>query len=110
MAASADPVIVKEIRQLASEPKRVMIGRTAQSDMMAQGLTVDDVCDTIIEWIDAGERVKPTVLHTIPEFKGMPAYEMKPRINGILFYIKVTILETETPEERMLVISVHPDH
>ena len=54
--------------------------------------------------------MKPTVLHTIPQFQGMPAYEMKPRINSILFYIKVMLQEVGSSDERMLLLSVHPDH
>jgi hypothetical protein len=111
MAKSADPQIVQEIRRLASDPARVHVFlRAAQWDMMAQGLTIADVCDKIIEYIDAGERVKPTALRDIPELAGTPAYEMKPRIHDILFYIKVTLLEIGGPGERMLLISVHPDH
>jgi hypothetical protein len=111
MARSADPQIVQEIRRLASDPSHVRVFlRAAQWDMMAQGLTITDVCDRIVEYIDAGERVKPTVLRDIPELKGIPAYEMKPRINNVLFYIKVTLLEVGAPGERMLLISVHPDH
>ena len=30
----------------------------------------------------------------------MPAYEMKPRIDNILFYIKVTLQEQGTSDER----------
>ena len=41
--------------------------------------------------------------------QGRPAYEMKPRINNILFYIKVALVELGNPDERMLLISVHPD-
>jgi hypothetical protein len=110
MPTSADPAIVKEIRRLASDPTRVLPFGTAKWDMLAYGLTTDDVCGTIIEWIDAGERVKPTVIKKIPQFQGMPAYEMKPRIDSILFYIKVMLQEVGSSGERMLLISVHPDH
>jgi hypothetical protein len=110
MPTSADHAIVKEIRRIASDPTRVLPFRTAKWDMVVHGLTTDDVCDTIIEWIDAGGRVKPTLLHTIPEFKGTSAYELKPRINSILFYIKVMLQEVGSSGERMLLLSVHPDH
>jgi hypothetical protein len=78
--------------------------------MVAQCLTKDDVCDKIIEWIDAGERVKPTTIHTIPGHVGMPAYEMKPRINHSLFYIKVALMKLGEQNEHMMLSSVHPDH
>ena len=78
--------------------------------MLSQHLTLDDVCDKIIEWIDSGERVKATIIHSFPGLKGEPAYEMKPRINNILFYVKLALVELGNPDERMLLISVHPDH
>ena len=110
MAKSADPGIIKEIRRFASDPTHVWPTRQAKSDMLAHGLTTEDVCDTIIDWIDARERVKLTTIHSVPGFVGMPAYEMKPRINGVLFYIKVVLMELESENERMLLFSVHPDH
>jgi len=109
MPTSADPAIVKEIRRLAADPTHVGLYGNAQWSMMAYSLTVDDVCEKIVEWIDAGERVKPTVIKEIPQFQGIPAYEMKPRINDILFYIKVLLREAGSSGEQMLLISVHPD-
>jgi len=110
MAKSADPKIVQEIRRLALDPTRVQTIKQATLDMLGQHLTVDDVCDTIIEWIDAGERVKPTTIHSFPGLQGQMAYEMKPRMNGVLFYIKVALVELGNSDERMLLMSVHPDH
>ncbi|MGD0898449.1 MAG: hypothetical protein ABR915_11475 [Thermoguttaceae bacterium] len=110
MTKSADPKIVAEIRRLALDPTRVQTTKQATLDMLGQHLTIDDVCDKIIEWIDAGERVKPTSIHTFPGLQGQPAYEMKPRINSILFYVKVALVERGNPGERMLLISAHPDH
>jgi hypothetical protein len=110
MGKSADPKIVQEIRRLASDPTRVQTTTQASWDMLGQHLTIDDVCDKIIEWIDAGQRVKPTTIHSLSPLKGQPAYEMKPRINNILFYIKLALVELGNPEERILLISAHPDH
>jgi len=110
MSKSADPAIVKEIRRIASDPTRVLPFGTAKWDMVAHRLTTGDVCDKIIEWIDARERVKPVVINKIPQFLEMNAYEMKPRINNILFYIKVMLREAGNVGEQMLLISVHPSH
>lgn len=110
MARLADPQIVREIRRHATDRTCVHTTHQATLGMLAQQLTIDDVCDKIIEWIDAGERVKPTTIHTFPGLQGRPAYEMKPRINNILFYIKVALVELGNPNERMLLISVHPDN
>jgi hypothetical protein len=35
---------------------------------------------------------------------------MKPRIGGLLFYLKVALCDLETPDEFMLLVSAHPDH
>jgi len=41
---------------------------------------------------------------------GQPAFEMKPRINGTLFYLKATLCDLGEPDEYMLILSAHPDH
>jgi hypothetical protein len=110
MAAAADPTIVQEIRRLAQSGDNVVVTRTAASDLLARMLTVDDICAAIVDWIDAGERVKPTVLHSFPGLQGEAAYEMKPRIDGIVFYVKVALIKLHQPGEYLLLISTHPDH
>ena len=110
MANSADPDVVAEIRRLASDPQRVMITRMAQFDLVARHLTKDEICRVIIDWIDSGERIKPTTLHSFPGLQGQQAFELKPRIQGIVFYIKVALVEWRQPGEYLLLISAHPDH
>lgn len=107
---SADADTIAEIRRLAADPALVTLSKTAEYDLLAHHLTKDDLCDEIIAWIDAKERVKPTTLHSFGTLVGQSAFEMKPRINGQLFYIKVALLQLTEPEESMLVISAHPDH
>lgn len=112
---SAGADAIKKIRELALLPNRVLVLSQAKSDMQSWLLKKDDVCDAIVEWIDAGERVKPTILHSVHGHQGETAYEMKPRIKtprrgSVLFYIKVTIIESPDSQEEMLLISVHPDH
>lgn len=109
MASSADEATIKLIRDLATRPEAVATSRQVQSDLMAHNLTVEDICDAIVDWIDASERVKPTVIKNIPARKGQPAYEMKPRINNRLFYIKV-VIDGNAGAERMTLLSAHPDH
>ncbi len=109
MAKSADPGVVAEIRRLASDPQRVMITRTAQFDLVARHLTKDEICQVIIEWIDSGERIKPTTIHSFSGLQGQQAFELKPRIQGIVFYIKVALVEWQQPGEYLLLISAHPD-
>ena len=110
MASIADPVIVQEIRRLASAGDDVVVTRTAEDDLLARRISVDDICEAIVDWIDAGERVKPTTLHSFPGLQGEPAYEMKPRIDGIMFYLKVALIKLHQPGEYLLLISAHPDH
>lgn len=109
-AKKADAKTVGEIRRLAADTGRVRLTKTAQYDLMAHRLTKADVCDEIIGWIDRGESVKEVVLHNFPNLVGQPAYELKPRMKNMLFYIKVTLVELGQPGEYMLVISTHPDH
>jgi hypothetical protein len=107
---SADEATTKRLRTLATDPDRVLLSRQAASDLMAWNLTKEDVCDAIVDWIDAGERVKAVVLHSFRGRQGELAFEMKPRLCNRLFYIKVTIFTPPEKEEAMLVISAHPDH
>ncbi|MFM8474491.1 MAG: hypothetical protein ACKOEO_01690 [Planctomycetaceae bacterium] len=101
---------VAEIRRLASDQALVKTTKTVEFDLMAHNLTKSDICDEIVNWISAGERVKATVLHTVPGLIGQRAFELKPRINGRLFYVKVTLQTSPQNGERLLVLSSHPDH
>lgn len=107
---SADPSDIREIRRLASDPGKAKVTTTVEYDLLAHHLTKEDICDEIVAWIDAGERVRPTVLHTFPGLQRQPAFEMKPIVGGSLFYLKVTLVQLGQPGEYMLLISAHPDH
>ena len=108
--SSADPDAVALIRRLVLDRNKAWISKQARSDMLAHNLTLDDVCDAIIGWIDEGELVKPKVLHSFADRVGQRAWEMKPRIDGVLFYLKVTIDEEGMPGEALGILSCHPDH
>ena len=105
---AAEPQQVAEIRRLALDPSKVRLTRTADYDLLGRHLKKDDVCQAIVKWIDAGERVKPVTLRGADS--GATAYEMKPRIGEFLFYVKVTLRELGQSNETMLVISAHLDH
>lgn len=107
---SADPQEMQEIHRLALDSTRVQTTSTVKWDLTAQNLTKEDICDEIVRWIDAGERVKKTSLHSLPGLVGHPAFEMKPRVDSTVFYIKVAIIELGQPCEYLLLISAHPDH
>lgn len=106
----AEASIVQKIRRFAARPNKVSVSRTAKFDMMAWDLTKNEVCEKIVEWIDAGEQIKETVLHSYGQMVGQKAYELKPRMCETLFYIKLAFCTLEGTKEEMLLISVHPDH
>ena len=109
----ADEATVPEreaIRSLAKQLDRVVTTKTVEFDLMGRGLTKADVCDEIVDWIDAGERVKGTTIQKIPNLNGQRAFEMKPRVGGKLFYIKVMIRRGDDSDDSLLVLSFHLDH
>ena len=105
---SAAPNERAEISRLACDPTKVRITKTVEYDLLAHHLTKKDVCDEIVAWIDSGDRVKKGTLRG--QHAGQAAFEMKPRINDTLFYLKLTLCELGQPGEYMLLVSVHPDH
>jgi hypothetical protein len=107
-AKSADSIERNAIRRFAAEPAAVRVTRTAEYDMLAHGLAKDEICAEIITWIDGGERIKKVVLRG--QHEGAPAFEMKPRIDNRLFYLKVALCDMDALEAFMVLISAHPDH
>ena len=105
---SPDANELAEIRRLASDPTKAELTTTAKYDLMGAGITKEDVCEEIVAWIDGGERVKKVTLRG--QHAGQSAYEMKPRIHGSLFYLKLSLCELGEPDEYVLIISAHPDH
>ncbi|OAI47800.1 hypothetical protein AYO44_08885 [Planctomycetaceae bacterium SCGC AG-212-F19] len=105
---SADASELADIRRLASDPTKVRVTKTVMYDLLARHLTKEDICDEIIAWIDSGEPVKKVTLRG--EHAGQAAFEMKPRIDKSLFYLKVTLCELGDPGESMLLLSAHLDH
>lgn len=108
MASQADASDLVNIRRLASSSDQVRITKTAKYDLIGLGLTKADICDEIIRWIDEGERVKAVVLRDL--LAGQKAFEMKPRINNQLLYLKVTLCDLGATGEYMLLISAHVNH
>ena len=107
-AQSADANERAAIRRFAADSSSVRVTRTTQYDLLAHGLTKNEICGAIVAWIDAGERIKKVVLRG--QHAGLPAFEMKPRISNTLYYLKVTLGGVGVPDEYMLLISAHPDH
>ncbi|MBN1588020.1 MAG: hypothetical protein JW888_00730 [Pirellulales bacterium] len=105
---SADSNERAEIRRLASDPTEVRVTKSVEYSLLTHHLSKEDVCDEIVAWIDTGNRVKKVVLRG--RHVGQAAFEMKPRINNVLFYFKLTLCELGEPGEYALLISVHPDY
>jgi hypothetical protein len=105
---AADANELADIRRLASDPDSTRVTKTVEYDLLGRHLTKEDVCDEIVAWIDSGQRVKKVTLRG--EHAGQAAFEMKPRIDGTLFYLKVTLCELGEPDEYLLILSAHPDH
>jgi hypothetical protein len=109
-SSQADSGTIALLRRLAADDGFTFISNQGRSDLMARNLRQGDVADAIVDWIDAGERVKPTVLHSFPGRQGDPAYEMKPKIDGVIWYLKVAIDDRGGPDEGLALLSAHPDH
>lgn len=107
-AQSADEIERSEIRRFAADPTLVRVTRTAQYDLLAHDLAKQEICDVIIAWIDGGQRIKKVILRG--QHAGLSAFELKPRIDNTLFYVKVTLCDVESADEYMLLVSSHPDH
>jgi hypothetical protein len=105
---SPDANELADVLRLASDPTKVELTTTAKYDLMGAGLTKDDLCEEIVAWIDGGESVKKVTLRGA--HAGKAAYEIKPRINKSVFYLKLTLCEIGESDEYMLVISAHTSH
>lgn len=105
---TANPDIVKLIRRLAENPERVEVYGTAKYAFMAADFTKDDVCEAICDSIDAGESIRETTIHTIPDLKGKSAYELKPRLLGQRYYLKLALEKRH--DDWLLILSIHDDY
>ncbi len=81
----------------------------ATGNMLAWGLSVEDVCDAICDWIDNGGRVKPTVVKKHPEaLAGMVAYELaRVPILSRHYYVRLAVYQRGASVHTLLLISLH---
>jgi hypothetical protein len=86
----------------------VAVTETTKYDLMGAALTTAAICREIVRWIRNGGRVKKVSLRGT--HAGQAAFEMKPRIDKSLFYVKVTLCELGEFDEHLLIVSAHPDH
>lgn len=97
------------IKKIINEHGILRIDQRAQTGMSGRDLTIDDVEDAIVKWIDDGEKVKQVKLHRLPGMIGETAYEMKPNMieNFPPIYIKLYIGDRDTSETYLHLISLH---
>lgn len=106
-AASVETV--ERIRKLAEEPGSVRLTEKAKWGLMGSSLTKLGLCNEIANWIASGEVLRETTTTEPPEHSGKVVYFLKPRIDKVLYYIRLGIEEYGSGNERLLVISMHPD-
>ena len=106
--AKADSNTRQVILELALDPVHVLVDEHALGPMQTDKITLYDVCDAICDCIRNGGRVKQTVVKTHPKgLVGQPAYELKQRILGKMYYIRVTLVRLVP--EALMILSVHLD-
>ncbi|MEN8151269.1 MAG: hypothetical protein ABFS86_15745 [Planctomycetota bacterium] len=83
---------------------------TAEYDLMGERLKVEDVCDVLLDWIEKGKSIREIVTTNAKGHIGKPAFVIKPRLNGKMFYVKVAVTDPGGSRERLTIVSAHPDH
>ncbi len=106
----ATPQIIKDIRELASNPENVRVTNKAEYDLMADYLTKPGVCEIICNWIDGGGEVEEKITSEPRKHAGKPVYIMKPKLDRTTYYIRVTISKVKEGIGNLLIISAHPSH
>lgn len=100
---------ILKIRKLAEDPGNVRLTDKAKWGLMGSPLTKLGLCNEIVNWVNSGQNFREGVTTEPPEHKGKVFYTFKPRIEGVLYYIRLSIEEDETKNEWLLIISMHPD-
>ena len=106
----AEAHIVQAIKRLAGEPGDAAVTSTAEYDLMGEQLKVEDVCDALLDWIEKGKDIREIVTEKAKGHTGKPAFVIKPRLHGKIFYIKVAVTDPGGSRERLTIVSAHPDH
>ena len=107
--STADDNIVKQILKLAENPEKAENTESAYYGQMSLGVTKDDVCDAICNWINSGEQVQRITTKDAKGHIGERPFVMKPVLAGKKCYVKVTVQKSGSAKERLLIISTHSD-
>jgi hypothetical protein len=105
----ASKEVREKIRRLASNPEKVILSGKAAYGLMCTSLAKLGVCDEICEWIDKNQAIREQETTEPPEHAEKPVYVIKPKIDGVIYYIRLGIDEANILSERLIIISVHPD-
>lgn len=95
------------LRRLATDPDRAQVTARAKYDMWGKGLTKVDVCDALHSWIKEGRPVTRTYMHQ--EGPGAIGYEIKPKLAGMILYMKFVIRGEPALDPVLLIVSAHKD-
>lgn len=101
----ANSEVARIIRSLALKPHETKSTERATYDMLSLGITKDDVCDAIRQWIDDRNDIEAKITAEVAEHQGRTHYILKPAIKGESLYVKLDILEN--PYEHLVIVSCH---
>jgi hypothetical protein len=101
----ANEFILQILCDLAKKSDRVIITERADWDSFNLNLTVHDICDAIVDWIDQGKKVIQDVTRKVPEHAGKQIFIFEPiTINKRRCYVKVTIADEQLC---LVIVSAH---
>ena len=104
-----DKTLIRRIKALVSEPRRVAVTRSAQADMVTRSLTRAGVCEAICDYIDGCGLVDQSITDTAAGHIGKPVYQLYPTIEAEDLFVKVGIDESQS-QPILILISVHDRH
>ncbi len=101
----ANEFVVQLIREQARKPNDIVITYSAEWEMFSYDLTIYDVCDAIVDWIDNGKDVEQDVTRFSGKHQDKLIYIFKPiRVNQLRCYIKVSFGNSGLG---MVLVSIH---
>ena len=96
------------LRQLASEPEKAGVTESCELELIRHGLTKNDVCDAICDWIDSGNILHLALTDKARGHIEEGMWELYPTIGRHKWYVKVRAQVAEGGRFRLFMISVHP--
>lgn len=104
----ANEFVLQIICGLAKKSDKAILTERAEYETFALNLTVHDICDAIVEWIEQGKSVVQDVTRKSPKHIGRQIFIFSPMIiNKQKCYVKVTIADDQL---FLVIISAHEYH